>query len=95
MKPSELLYLPEFGNATQTEIDKYIHLEESLAPSPFEVKNTWALFAENDELFSYRSLFDQLFDSSHAFAVPGEHRNNPIRIRENIIPLIQEILIQR
>lgn len=95
MKPSELLYLPEFGNATQTEIDKYIHLEEALIPSPFEVDKTWALFAENDELFSYRWLFNQLFDSSHAFSVPGEHQNNPIRIRENIIPLIQEILIQR
>lgn len=95
MKPSERLHLPEFGNATQNEIDKYNRLEETLAPTPFEVDNTWALFAENDELFSYRWLFDQLFDSSHALSVPGGHRNNPARIRENIIPLLQKTLILR
>lgn len=95
MKPSERLHLPEFGNATQTEIDKYNRLEETLAPTPFEVDNTWALFAENDELFSYRWLFDQLFDSSHALSVPGGHRNNPARIRENIIPLLEKTLILR
>lgn len=91
MKPSEQFGKPHLVSTSNEEIAKYVELEEKIKPTQEEQEQTWALFAEEDELFSYKELFCTLFDKKKAFTTTGTHRNNPQRIKEDIIPLISLI----
>lgn len=92
MKPSEQFGTLHLGDTSTQEIAKYRELEEQLNPTPEDRANTWAFFALEDELFSYREHFFALFGSDKAFDTEGSHRNNPQRIQADIIPLIERIL---
>lgn len=91
MKPSEQFGKPHLVSTTDEEIAKHLELEEKLKPTEEEQEQTWAFFAEENELFSYKELFCTLFDEKKAFTTKGTHRNNPQRIKEDIIPLISLI----
>lgn len=91
MKPSEQFGKHHLVSTTAEEVAKYVELEQKLKPSKEEQKQTWAFFADDDELFSYKELFCMLFDEMNAFSTEGIHRNNPQRIKEDIIPFITKL----
>jgi len=91
MKPSEQFERLLFNETTTEEIAKYVDLEQNLTPTELEQEQTWALFADEDELFSYKAEFQSLFGATNCLQVPGEHRNNSQRVREHIIPLIETL----
>lgn len=87
MKPSEQFgtLLPEIS---EMELERYRELEACLAPSDYEKKNTYGLFALEDELFSFRDQFSTLFGRQNIMSMPGTHRNTADRVRDYIMPLI-------
>ncbi len=92
MKPSEQFGKPHWIPAKEEEIAKYVALEEKIHPTKEEQERTWAFFAEEDELFSYKTEFQNRFGERHCMWVPGGHRNNPQRIKEHTVPLIISLL---
>lgn len=90
MRPSEHLagLMP---GMTPEELDKFRKLEDGLNPSDYAKENTYALFAMEDELFSYKSLFNSLYGAQNLSSIPGTHRNSPERVRDYIVPLITSI----
>lgn len=92
MKPSEQFDKLELVSTTDEDIAKYAELEQKLAPTKEEEEQTWALFADEDELFSYKTEFQNLFGMKNCLQVPGGHRNNSTRVKEHIIPLIDTLL---
>lgn len=52
---------------------------------------TYALFSKDDELFSNFSIFNKLFNSSHAKMIEGNHRLNKEQIIDSVIPMINRI----
>ena len=61
-------------------------------PEQEQVKNTWAIFADHDELLSHHDDFCRLFDPAHALRMEGEHRLSEENVRQDILPLIEKIL---
>ena len=92
MRPSEQFDRIFLTNTTTEDIAKYVDLEQNLAPTKLEQEQTWALFADDDELFSYKTEFQSRFGITNCLQVPGGHRNNSQRVKDHIIPLIETLL---
>lgn len=90
MVPSDIFRLEILPDISEAEIEKYVEMENR-SISLEEKKMTYSLFATNDELFSYKDRFDQLYDASKSFSMPGKHVISPKNIRENLIPLINQL----
>ncbi|MDO4671680.1 MAG: YqiA/YcfP family alpha/beta fold hydrolase [Porphyromonadaceae bacterium] len=90
MKPSEH-FQGHLLQTSQKELDKYKMLERE-KPSSFQQHHTYALFAKDDELFSYRTLFDNLYNKDHSRMIDGSHVNSKSRVVEEIIPSIEKLL---
>lgn len=90
MKPSEHFgaLLPEI---TMHEKRKYEEAEETLAPSAQSKAQTYGFFANDDELFSYASLFSSIFDPNHLYAIEGSHQNDEHRIQHILVPFIEQL----
>ena len=50
------------------------------------------LFGLNDELFSYLSLFKQLYNEKKAYTMPCGHRIDLENIEKHLVPLIRDIM---
>ena len=61
-------------------------------PEQEQVKNTWAIFADHDELLSHHDDFCRIFDPAHALRMEGEHRLSEENLRQDVLPLIEKIL---
>ena len=61
-------------------------------PEQEQVKNTWAIFADHDELLAHHDDFCLLFDPAHALRMKGEHRLSEENVRQDILPLLGKIL---
>lgn len=61
-------------------------------PEQKQVANTWAIFANHDELLAHHDDFCRLFDPAHALRMKGEHRLSEENVRQDILPLIEKIL---
>lgn len=61
-------------------------------PTQEQVNNTWAIFADNDELLHHYDDFCGLFRSDHTCKMKGEHRVSEENMQKDIVPLIRKIL---
>lgn len=61
-------------------------------PEQEQVENTWAIFADHDELLAHHDDFCGLFDPAHALRMKGEHRLSEENVRQDILPLIERII---
>lgn len=89
MRPGEqfdgkLLSIP------QSELIKYKALEQE-QPDELDKHFTFALFAEDDELFSYRGLFQELYGKGKDRTIKGSHVNNRQRVIDEIVPEIDRL----
>lgn len=90
MVPSDIFNLGMLEDISETEIHKYRQLENR-AVSKEEAALTYALFATDDELFSYKERFERLYDPQKSFQMRGKHVISPKNIREDLLPLIERI----
>ena len=90
MVPSDIFRMEILPDISNAEIEKYLEMENQTI-SLEEINMTYSLFATHDELFSYKQRFDQLYDASKSFSMPGKHVISPKNIRENLLPLINQL----
>ena len=90
MVPSDIFNLGMLEDISETEIHKYRQLENRVV-SKEEAALTYALFATDDELFSYKERFERLYDPQKSFQMRGKHVISPKNIREDLLPLIERI----
>lgn len=74
------------------EIDKYKVDEKNFSVTEQDKLLTYALFADNDELFSYRNYFEQLYGSDHLYSIVDGHRISEENIRNVLAPLVKDLL---
>lgn len=91
LKPSEQLPERIVPNIRLEEIDKYREMENRIIPEEYKTM-VYGVFANNDELFSYKSLFEEVYDKEKIFTIEDEHRISPENIREVVVPLIEQII---
>lgn len=90
MQPSQ--HIPShFDNINPDEMSKYRAHEMGYKPSRENKLLTYGLFATNDELFSYTTLFNQIFYKENINIMPGGHRISPTEISNKLIPLIHKV----
>lgn len=92
MLPSEQLKMRAVPEITESEVEKYRVMEASLKISPFDKDNTYGLFATNDELFSYKNLFKEKYNTQNYFDMNDAHRISNYNIHNKLVPLIKEII---
>ena len=90
MVPSDIFNLGMLEDISETEIHKYRQLENRVV-SKEEAALTYALFATDDELFSYKERFERLYNPQKSFQMRGKHVISPKNIREDLLPLIERI----
>lgn len=90
MVPSDIFDMGILEDINEAEVEKYRQLENRKI-SAEEKKLTYALFATDDELFSYKERFEGLYDPAKSFSMPGKHVISPKNIRENLLPLINSL----
>lgn len=91
MRPSDRLPLTLLGIYDEQEIKKYANLEKTLQIDEEDKKRTFALFADNDELFSFRKLFSEKYKNENAFRMDGGHKIQAQNVKGKVIPLIKKI----
>lgn len=92
MLPSEQLKMRIAPTITETELDKYREYESLLTVSESERKHTYGLFATNDELFSYKSLFESRYSADKVYIINDHHRISATNIQNELIPLIKKVV---
>ena len=92
MLPSEQLPLLIDPNIAPEEIEKYRLLEQSRIIDREECLITYGLFATNDELFSYRDLFEKQYLSDNAYSMNDGHRISADNVKNSLTPLIHTFL---
>lgn len=92
MLPSEQLKLRIAPSIIETELEKYREYESSLLASDEECKNTYGLFSTNDELFSYKSLFESRYSADNIYIMNDQHRISSKSIKNELIPLIKKVV---
>lgn len=92
MLPSEQLKLRIAPSITETELDKYREYESLLTASENERMHTYGLFATNDELFSYKTLFEKRYSADNVYTMNDGHRISATSIQNELIQLIKKIV---
>ncbi len=90
MVPSDIFRMGILPDISEAEIEKYVEIENR-SVSQEEKKLTYSLFATNDELFSYKSRFENLYNPAKSFSMIGKHVISPKNIREDLLPLIEKL----
>lgn len=91
LKPSEQLPERIVPNISLLEIEKYREMENRIIPKEDKMF-IYGIFADNDELFSYKSLFEEIYDKEKIFTIEDGHRISIDNIREVVVPLIEQII---
>lgn len=89
MLPSEQLKQRAVPEITESELEKYKELEASLIISQFDKDNTYGLFGINDELFSYKDLFKEKYNTTNVYTMNDGHRITNENIQNKLIPIIK------
>ncbi len=92
MLPSEQLKMRIAPSITETELDKYREYEYLLTADESERMHTYGLFATNDELFSYKALFESRYSADNVYIMNDQHRISAISIQNELVPLIKRIV---
>lgn len=91
LKPSEQLPLRIVPNISLDEIEKYREMENRIMPKEDKTM-VYGVFANNDELFSYKSIFEEIYDKEKIFTIEDGHRISAENISEVVVPLINKII---
>lgn len=78
-------------NISSEEKEKYREMENRVIPEEYKTM-VYGVFANNDELFSYKSLFEEIYDKEKIFTIEDGHRISIENIREVVVPLIEQII---
>lgn len=81
-----------YATMEKQEIDKYKIDEKNFSVDGQNKLLTYALFANKDELFSYRNYFEQLYGVDHLYPIVDGHRISEENIRNVLVPLVKNIL---
>lgn len=92
MLPSEQLKQRAVPEITESELEKYKELETSLIINQFDKDNTYGLFGINDELFSYKNLFKERYNTANAYTMDDGHRITNENIKNKLVPIIKEAI---
>ena len=92
MLPSEQIKMRIAPSITETELDKYREYESLLTVGESERKHTYGLFATNDELFSYKSLFESRYSAENVYIMNDQHRISATNIQNELTPLIKKVV---
>lgn len=90
MVPSDIFRQEILEKINEVDFEKYRQLENREI-SAEEKALTYALFATDDELFSYKERFEKLYDPAKSFSMVGKHMISPRNIREALLPLLSKI----
>lgn len=93
MLPSEQPKMRIAPTITETVLDKYREYETSLVSSDKDRINTYGLFSTNDELFSYKSLFESRYFADKVYIKNDQHRISATSIQNELIPLINKVAL--
>lgn len=91
LKPSEQLDQRIALNISSEEKEKYREMENRIITEEYKTM-VYGVFANNDELFSYKSLFEEIYDKEKIFTIEDGHRISTDNIREVVVPLIEQII---
>lgn len=91
MLPSEQLPKRIIPDISENELAKYRELENRKITDN-EKMQTFALFATNDELFSYKALFENLYFSKNSFTMEDNHKISVENIRQMLAPMVERVL---
>lgn len=92
MLPSEQLKRRIVPDIIDSELQKYRNLESSLIPNSKDRRLTYGLFSTQDELFSYKELFESRYHSENSFIMEDKHRISSASVQNELIPLICKII---
>ncbi len=92
MLPSQQLKMRIATSITETELDKYREYESLLTAGESERIHTYGLFATNDELFSYKSLFESRYSADNVYIMNDQHRISATNIQNELTPLIKKVV---
>lgn len=89
LRPSE--QLPRTKNISNAELKKYAEFEREreILLDMEDRLITYGLFSNNDELFSYKDLFDKLFLAAHSYSMNDTHRISITNIKNELLKLIE------
>jgi|LSQX01.3.fsa_nt_gb predicted esterase YcpF (UPF0227 family) len=89
LRPSE--QLPRTKNISDAELKKYAEFEREreILLDMEDRLITYGLFSSNDELFSYKDLFDKLFLAAHSYTINDAHRISTTNIKNELLKLIE------
>lgn len=86
LRPSEQFY--KRTSITQEETDKYAEFENAMIIDREDRLATYGLFSTNDELFSYKNLFEKIYLPEHSYSMDDGHRISTDNIKNHLLPLI-------
>ena len=94
MLPSEVIRKQLISTITDEELQKYRELEKSIIVDREDRLYTFGLFSTNDELFSYKKLFNKRYDTANNYTIVDKHRISSNNIKNKLVPLINIALYQ-